>query len=94
MEDYGQLKACRLIIECTIENPEIRKKVYAQIEQIIAHDALLAGEPSANPISTLQQLTRHPAPFFGLHWMRSAIGRAFRRSSVGSSVNLKGWEYL
>ncbi|MBZ4190057.1 3-hydroxyacyl-CoA dehydrogenase family protein [Niabella beijingensis] len=66
--DYEKLKDCRLVIECTIENLEIKKTVYGKIEAVIAADALMASNTSAIPISILQQLTQHPERFFGLHW--------------------------
>jgi 3-hydroxybutyryl-CoA dehydrogenase len=67
-EDYARLAPCSLVIECTIENLDIKKTVYARIEAFIAADALLASNTSAIPISILQKLTKHPDRFFGLHW--------------------------
>ncbi|MEO6964255.1 MAG: 3-hydroxyacyl-CoA dehydrogenase NAD-binding domain-containing protein, partial [Puia sp.] len=40
-EDYGFLKPCGLVIECTIENLEIKKSVYQRIESIVSADALV-----------------------------------------------------
>src|SRR5258706_12520031 len=66
-EDYGKLADAALVIECTIENLEIKKSVYNKIEKVISPDALLASNTSAIPISILQQQTLHPHRFFGLH---------------------------
>ena len=33
-EDYSLLEACRLVIECTLENQEIKKAVYAQFPTV------------------------------------------------------------
>jgi len=67
-EDYGLLQDAALVIECTIENLDIKKSVYNKIENVIATDALLVSNTSAIPISILQQQTTHPQRFFGLHW--------------------------
>jgi 3-hydroxybutyryl-CoA dehydrogenase len=53
-EDYHSLKDCSLVIECTIENIDIKRSVYDKIEVLIATDALLTSNTSAIPISTLQ----------------------------------------
>lgn len=67
-EDYTQLKDCYLVIECTLENIEIKKTVYQKIEAVIAETCLLTSNTSAIPISILQEQTEHPKRFFGLHW--------------------------
>src|SRR6187455_1281844 len=63
-EDYSLLKDCKLVIECTLENVEIKKTVYQKIEAVIDKDAILTSNTSAIPISILQQHTTHPHRFF------------------------------
>ncbi len=67
-EDYNSLDGCYLVIECTIENLDIKKSVYKKIEDVISPSSLLVSNTSAIPISILQQQTAHPERFFGLHW--------------------------
>lgn len=67
-EDYALLKDCAVVIECTIENTDIKKAVYSKIEAVVGPGAILTSNTSAIPISILQQLTLHPDRFFGLHW--------------------------
>lgn len=67
-DDYTRLKNCRLVIECTIENIEIKKSVYAKIEAVIDPTALVTSNTSAIPITLLQSFARNPQRFFGLHW--------------------------
>ena len=67
-EAYALLKDCKVVIECTIENIDIKKSVYDKIENVIGNDAIVASNTSAIPISILQKLTRFPGRFFGLHW--------------------------
>src|SRR5882757_9114111 len=37
-EDYGDLRDCGIVIECTLENLDIKESVYRKIESIIAED--------------------------------------------------------
>jgi len=67
-EDYSLLSDCRIVIECTLENLEIKSTVYRKIESVIDEKAILTSNTSAIPISILQAHTTHPARFFVLHW--------------------------
>ena len=67
-EDYNLLKNCKVVIECTLENTDIKKSVYNKIEAVISSEAILTSNTSAIPISILQKLTQFPGRFFGLHW--------------------------
>ena len=93
-EQYLELKDCKLVIECTIENEEIKKSVYGKIEHAIGRDALLASNTSAIPISTLQKLTSHPHRFFGLHWAEPSHTTRFLEVICGNESDIKAGEYL
>ena len=67
-EEYALLKDCKVVIESTLENTDIKKSVYNKIEAVISNDAILTSNTSAIPISILQKLTQFPNRFFGLHW--------------------------
>lgn len=67
-EDYALLTSCHLVIECTLENIDIKKSVYARIEAVVADAAIITSNTSAIPISLLQRETRLPERFLGLHW--------------------------
>jgi 3-hydroxybutyryl-CoA dehydrogenase len=93
-EDYNQLKDCRLVIECTIENMAIKKSVYDKIENVIANDAMLTSNTSAIPISLLQKETRHPERFFGLHWTEPSHTTRFLEVICGDASDVSLAEYL
>ncbi len=44
--DYGALKGAGLVVEAASENLKIKKKIYDQVERIIAADAVLASNTS------------------------------------------------
>lgn len=93
-EDYSKLENCGLVIECTIENIDIKRKVYANIEAVISTDALLASNTSAIPISILQKETLHPERFFGLHWAEPSHTTRFLEIICGDQSDIKLGEKL
>ncbi|HRQ18953.1 MAG TPA: 3-hydroxyacyl-CoA dehydrogenase family protein, partial [Agriterribacter sp.] len=93
-EDYDQLRGCALVIECTLENLDIKKVVYSKIEAVIDENALLASNTSAIPISILQQQTSHPSRFFGLHWAEPSHTTRFLEVICGNESDITKGEYL
>lgn len=93
-EDYGLLSACRLVIECTIENLAIKESVYKKIEAVIAPEALLCSNTSAIPISILQQHTQIPNRFFGLHWAEPSHTTRFLEVICGDQSDVQKGEFL
>jgi len=93
-EDYSQLADCALVIECTLENIEIKRNIYAKIEAVISTGALLASNTSAIPISILQKETLHPGRFFGLHWAEPSHTTRFLEIICGEQSNVALGENL
>jgi len=93
-QDYAQLKNCKLVIECTIENMDIKKSVYQKIETAISQDAILTSNTSAIPISILQKLTQYPQRFFGLHWAEPSHTTRFLEIICGELSDVEKGEYL
>ncbi|TMI95880.1 MAG: 3-hydroxyacyl-CoA dehydrogenase family protein [Bacteroidetes bacterium] len=93
-EDYSLLKDCSLVIECTIENIDIKKSVYDKIEHVITADALLTSNTSAIPISMLQKQTGYPGRFFGLHWTEPSHTTRFLEIICGDLSDVSKAEYL
>jgi len=93
-ENYDDLYACKLVIECTLEDINIKESVYRKVEDVIASDAILTSNTSAIPISTLQKLTKFPERFFGLHWAIPAHTTRFLEIICGDESNIHYAEYL
>jgi 3-hydroxybutyryl-CoA dehydrogenase len=93
-EDYADLYACRLVIECTLEDLAVKQSVYEKVEAVIASDAILTSNTSAIPISTLQKLTKHPERFFGLHWSIPAHTSRFLEIICGDDSHISHGEFL
>jgi 3-hydroxybutyryl-CoA dehydrogenase len=92
--DYAGLADSKLVIECTLENLAIKKTVYGNIEAVIKVDALLTSNTSAIPISILQQQTKYPQRFFGLHWAEPSHTTRFLEIICGEGSDVSKGEYL
>ncbi len=93
-ESYHQLEGCALVIECTLENIDIKRSVYSKIESVINKEALLASNTSAIPISLLQQQTANPSRFFGLHWAEPSHTTRFLEVICGKDSDIQKGEQL
>jgi 3-hydroxybutyryl-CoA dehydrogenase len=94
IEDYGLLKKCKLVIECTLEDLDIKKEVYAKIEAEVPGDTLITSNTSAIPISILQQNTRVPSRFLGLHWAEPSHTTRFLEIICGDQSDMEHAEWL
>jgi 3-hydroxybutyryl-CoA dehydrogenase len=62
------LADCDLIIEAIIENPEIKKKTFAELDAIVKKDAIFATNTSSISVSELMAATKRADRFIGLHF--------------------------
>lgn len=93
-QDYALLAPCRLVIECTIEHIDIKKSVYEKIESVVSTDAIVTSNTSAIPISLLQDETKHPERFFGLHWAEPSHTTRFLEIICGAKSEITKGEFL
>ena len=59
---------CDLVIEAVMERVEIKREVYAKLEQNLPADAVLASNTSTIPISRLAEGLQRPERFCGMHF--------------------------
>jgi 3-hydroxybutyryl-CoA dehydrogenase len=93
-EDYDRLRDCRLVIECTIENLDIKRSVYAKIEGVVPESTVITSNTSAIPITLLQKETKIPARFIGLHWAEPSHTTRFLEIICGELTELAKAEWL
>ncbi len=65
---YADLKDCDLVIEAIIENVEIKKQAYAQLEGVVGPHCLIASNTSSLCITELAAGTRRPDKVGGMHF--------------------------
>jgi 3-hydroxyacyl-CoA dehydrogenase/enoyl-CoA hydratase/3-hydroxybutyryl-CoA epimerase len=66
--DPADCAGADLLIEAVFENPELKKKVYAEVESVLAPDAVLGSNTSTLPITSLADGVSRPEDFIGLHF--------------------------
>ncbi|HEX3725146.1 MAG TPA: 3-hydroxyacyl-CoA dehydrogenase NAD-binding domain-containing protein [Pirellulales bacterium] len=64
----AEIATCDLVIEAIVENPEIKKQLYARLEPQLADGAILASNTSTIPISKLAEGLKRPERFCGIHF--------------------------
>ncbi|MDX6348960.1 MAG: 3-hydroxyacyl-CoA dehydrogenase / enoyl-CoA hydratase / 3-hydroxybutyryl-CoA epimerase [Streptomyces sp.] len=62
------LRGCDLVIEAVFESPELKKKVFQEIEDIVEPGALLGSNTSTLPITQLSEGVKDQENFIGLHF--------------------------
>jgi 3-hydroxybutyryl-CoA dehydrogenase len=93
-QEYSLLKDCQLVIECTLEDLEIKQSVYAKIEAVVSKDSLISSNTSAIPISILQRTIQFPNRFVGLHWMEPSHTTRFLEIICGDLTDPSKAEWL
>jgi 3-hydroxybutyryl-CoA dehydrogenase len=97
-EDYGALKDCVLVIECTLEDLGIKREVYRKIAAVVGEDTLITSNTSAIPISILQRESEsesvRPGRFFGLHWAEPSHTTRFLEVICGEQSQVEKGEWL
>ena len=66
--EADDLKGCDLVIEAVFEDPSLKAKVFAEIQDVVNADALLCSNTSTLPITELSGNVDRPADFIGLHF--------------------------
>jgi 3-hydroxyacyl-CoA dehydrogenase/enoyl-CoA hydratase/carnithine racemase len=76
--DYSQLKNCGLVIEAATENLDLKRKIFAQLEAIVAATCVLTSNTSGIPAQQIFSGMRHPerstiTHFFAPAWRSLAV---------------------
>ena len=93
-EDYNLLKDAFIVIECTLEDITIKRQVYKNIENVVGDQTIITSNTSAIPISLLQQETRIPSRFLGLHWAVPSYTTPFLEIICGDTSDQEKAEWL
>ncbi|WP_030208655.1 3-hydroxyacyl-CoA dehydrogenase NAD-binding domain-containing protein [Streptomyces sp. NRRL S-87] len=66
--DAADLAGCDAVIEAVFEDTALKHKVFQEIQDVVAPDALLCSNTSTLPITTLAEGVSRQADFIGLHF--------------------------
>lgn len=65
---YGDFGSVDIVIEAVVENPKVKKAVFAEIEGLLREDAIIASNTSTISISHLAEGLQRPRNFVGMHF--------------------------
>lgn len=68
----GEFADCELVIEAIVENAEVKRKVFAEVENAVSDDCIIASNTSSISITSLSADLRHPSRFIGIHFFNPA----------------------
>jgi len=67
--DFG---SCDLVIEAIIEDPEVKKNVFSELENYVSDDCIIASNTSSLSITSLAASCSKPGRFMGIHFFNPA----------------------
>ncbi len=76
--DYGEIKGADLVIEAAAENLEIKRKIFAQVEEIVAPETIITSNTSSIPAERIFSGVKRPerttvTHFFAPAWRNPAV---------------------
>lgn len=71
-QDIHDFVGCGIVVEAIVENLEIKKKVFAHIEQIIGKKSILASNTSSLSIASIAAALDNPGRCIGIHFFNPA----------------------
>ena len=66
------LRPCQLVIEAIVEQLEIKKALFAQLEKLLAPASILASNTSSLSITSIASATQSPENVIGIHFFNPA----------------------
>ncbi len=71
-DHLGRLAECDLVIESVVEDLAVKRELFAELEQIVKPDAILATNTSTLPIVEMAIATQRPDQVCGIHFFNPA----------------------
>ncbi|PID81297.1 MAG: 3-hydroxybutyryl-CoA dehydrogenase [Clostridiales bacterium] len=66
--DFKSLKDCDLVIEATVENMDIKKEVFAELDKVVKPEGILATNTSSLSITEIAASVSRPDKVIGMHF--------------------------
>jgi len=70
--DNADMASCGLVIEAIVENLEVKKQVFRELESIVSADAMLASNTSSLSIASIAAACERPERVLGIHFFNPA----------------------
>lgn len=72
LEKSHELADCRLVIEAIVEDLDIKRSIFTEVEKVVSSDCLLASNTSSLSIAALSAALQQPQRFLGIHFFNPA----------------------
>ncbi len=86
--EFSKLAEAEVVIESTVEDVAIKRRVIGDIEEVVSSKALIGSNTSAIPVTELQRRAKHPERVLGLHWAEPAHITRFMEIICGQYTSL------
>ena len=70
--DLGELADCDIVIESVVEDLDVKKDLFAQLDKICGEHAILATNTSTLPVVDMAVATSRPGQVVGIHFFNPA----------------------
>ena len=70
--ELGELADCDLVIEAALEELELKRELFAELDRVTRPDAILATNTSALSVSEIAEATERPQRVVGMHFFNPA----------------------
>ena len=67
--DFDALADCDLVVEAAVENMDVKRDIFADLDDLMPEDVILATNTSTLSITTIAAATERPEQVVGLHFM-------------------------
>ena len=88
-DNYSLFADHEVVIESITENPDDKKKVFQQLENVLSPTAIIGSNTSAIPVTILQSGLKHPERLLGIHWGEPAHILRFLEVICGEQSDIK-----
>jgi 3-hydroxybutyryl-CoA dehydrogenase len=92
------LAGCELVVEAAVENLEIKRQVFAKLDQVVAPEAILASNTSSLSITEIAAFTKRPDRVLGLHFFNPVplmkLVEIIRAVATSEAAFGRGQEYV
>jgi 3-hydroxybutyryl-CoA dehydrogenase len=68
VEPVGDLVRADLMVEAAVEDPNVKREIFARADELLPREAVLASNTSSIPIASLAAVTRRPDKVIGMHF--------------------------
>lgn len=85
----ADFKACHVVIEAVVENLEVKRQVFSELETIVAPDCILATNTSSLSVTSIAAGLKRPQRFAGMHFFNPVP--LMRLVEIVSGLQTEDW---